>query len=195
MQRWKFRSWGGVWKQEGFQEEKSLCVICAEYRQSYKVISTQEEEITANKSSRTTRSFNFIIKKEINGGGDTMSITTVKIHEKLTKLNGGYKRIDRYSLISLQKTKGDHVNGASYLNMEPWKMRTGVYISRIIQIKGYFVRKMILPWVKRLCWRKIKLRKNPGTAPTIRLKGLKLRVPVKGTSSHLKVLYGRYRIP
>ena len=48
-----------------------------------------------------------------------MSITTVKIHEKLTKLNGGYKRIDRYSLISLQKTKGDHVNGASYLNMEP----------------------------------------------------------------------------
>ena len=29
----------------------------------YKVISTQEEEITANRSSGTTRSFSFIIKK------------------------------------------------------------------------------------------------------------------------------------
>ena len=84
----------------------------------YKVISTQKEEIAANGSSITMRSFNFIRKKEIKGGGDTMSITTVKIHEKLTKLNGGYKHIDRYGLISLQKTKGDHVNGASCL-MEP----------------------------------------------------------------------------
>ena len=67
-----------------------------------------------------------------------MSITTVKIHEKLTKLNGGYKHIDRYSLISGKKTKGDHVNGASYLNMEPWKMKTGVYISRIIQDREVF---------------------------------------------------------
>ena len=85
----------------------------------YKVISTQKEKITANRSSRAMRSCNFIRRKEINGGGDIMSITTVKIHEKLTKLNGGYKHIDRYSSISGKKTKGDHVNGASYLNMEP----------------------------------------------------------------------------
>ena len=153
---------GEVWKQEGFQEEKSLCVICAEYRQSYKVISTQEEEITANKSSRTTRSFNFIIKKEINGGGDTMSITIVKIHEKLTKLNGGYKHIDRYSLISLQKTKGDHVNGASYLNMEPWKMRTGVYISRIIQNQGIFRKKNDITLGKKIMLKKDQAEEESG---------------------------------
>ena len=82
--------------------------------------------------------------------------------KKLTKLNGGYKRIDRYSLISLQKTKGDHVNGASYLNMEPWKMRTGVYISRIIQNQGIFRKKNDITLGKKIMLKKDQAEEESG---------------------------------
>ena len=74
-------------------------------------------------------------------------------------------------------------------------MKTGVYISRIIQNQGVFRKENNVTLGIKIMLKKDEIRKNPGTAPAIRLKGLKLRVPVKGTSSHLKVLYGRYRIP
>ena len=62
--------------------------------------------MTANRSSKGLRgAFNLIREEGINGGRDIMSVTTVKFHKKLTKLNGGYKHIDRYILISCKEEK------------------------------------------------------------------------------------------
>ena len=103
-----------------------------------------------------------------------MSITTVKIQEKLTKLNGGCKHIDRYILISCKKTKIDHVNGASCLNMKTQKMKTGVYISRIIRNQGIFRKEDNVTLGIKIILKNSYKKKESGNAPAVRLKGFKV---------------------
>ena len=98
-----------------------------------------------------------------------MSITTVKIHKKLTKLDGGYKHIGRYILISCKKTKIDHVNGASCLNVETWKLKPGVYISRIIRNRGIFRKEDNVTLGIEIILKNSYKKKESGNTPAVRL--------------------------